>query len=185
MWRILLLVAVTCVASSVEAQRLEWSETRKLTVNDFKGPQPDPASGQSLIASFGLEVTLGKEEDRNLATFNGTVINSFSPANSWIDWRDQSRLRYAITLFDLNEWMARELRRRLNENRKIVLSGEYQSIQEDVRTEFDKIREEYDNDSNYGNHPIGQLNWETRISERLTSLGDYCRTCGPEKRQPR
>lgn len=77
--------------------------------------------------------------------------------------------------------MARELRKRLNENRKLVLAGEYQSIQEDVSKEFEKIRQDYDNESNYGNNAIGQMNWETRITERIHSLGDFCKTCEPGK----
>ncbi len=167
--------------SAAGQDRLEWSQTRKLTVNDFKGTPPDPSTGQSLIANFGLEINLKKEEIENLKTFNRQVTNLFSPNNSWINWTDESRLRYAITLFDLNEWMTRELRKRFNENRKLVLAGQYQSIQEEVRKEFEKIRQDYDNDSNYGNNAIGQINWETRIIERIHSLGDYCKTCEPEK----
>jgi hypothetical protein len=167
--------------SSAGQDKLEWSETRKLTVNDFKATPPDPSTGQSLIASFGLEVNLQKEEIQNLRTLNKQVTNLFSPNSSWIDWTDKSRLRYAITLFDLNEWMARELRRRLNENRKMVLSEQHQLIQEEVRKEFEKIRQDYDNDSNFGNNPMGQVNWETRISERINALGDYCKTCEPKR----
>jgi hypothetical protein len=163
--------------TSAGQDQLEWSETRRLTVNDFKADPPDPSSHQSLIAAFGFEVNLKKEEIQNLSTFNHRVTNRFSPKNSWIDWRDKSRLRYAITLFDLNEWMARELRKRLNANRAKVLSGDYQSIQEEVQTEFQMIRQEYDNDSNFGNHAPGQMNWETRISERLAALGEFCKSC--------
>ncbi|MBL7875659.1 MAG: hypothetical protein JNL53_08340 [Cyclobacteriaceae bacterium] len=161
--------------------KLEWSETKKLSVNDFRGTPPDPSTGQSLIINFGIEVNLKKEEIQNLQAFNKQVLNFFSPSNSWIDWTDNSRLRYAVTLFDLQEWMARELRKRLNENRNVVLSGQHQSIQEEVRKEFDKIRKDYDTDSNFGNYALGQINWETRINERLNALGDYCKTCGPKK----
>ena len=179
---IFLITILTSLTLSAAGQgRLEWSQTRKLTVNDFKGTPPNPSTGQSLIANFGLEINLKKEEIENLKTFNRQVTNLFSPNNSWIDWTDKTRLRYAITLFDLNEWMTRELRKRFNENRKIVLAGQYQSIQEKVRKEFEKIRQDYDNDSNYGNNAIGQINWETRISERIHSLGDYCKTCEPGK----
>ena len=179
---ILIITILTSLTLSTTGQdKLEWSETRKLTVNDFKATPPDPSTGQSLIANFGLETNLKKEEIENLKTFNRQVSNLFSPNNSWIDWTDKSRLRYAITLFDLNEWMTRELRKRLNENRKLVLAGQHQSIQEEVKKEFEKIRQDYDNDSSYGNNPIGQINWETRINERILSLGDYCKTCEPRK----
>src|SRR5262249_33790850 len=112
-----------------------------------------------------------KTELENLKTFNRQVTNLFSPTNSWIDWTEKSRLRYAITLFDLNEWKARELRKRLNENKKLVLSGHYQTIEQSVSQEFQKLQQEYDNESDFGNNLIGQMNWETRINERLISCG--------------
>ena len=174
-----ILTSMTLVANGQD--KLEWMEARKLTINDFKGTPPDPLKGQSLIVNFGLETNLKTGEVENLTTFNKQVTNLFSPDNSWIDWTDQSRLRYAITLFDLNEWMARELRKRLKENRKRVLAGQQQSIQDEVTKEFEKIRQDYDNDSNYGNYAIGQLNWETRINERIHALGEYCKTCEPKK----
>jgi hypothetical protein len=183
MKRLILIITLltSLILSTTGQDKLEWSETRKLTVNDFKDTPPDPSTGQTLIANFGLETNLKKEEIENLKTFNRQVTNLFSPNNSWIDWTDKSRLLYAITLFDLNEWMTRELRKRLNENRKLVLAGQHQSIQEEVRKEFEKIRQDYNNESNYGNNAIGQINWETRISERILSLGDYCKTCEPKK----
>lgn len=173
---ILIGLSITTYASWAQ-DKFEWSEHRKLTTNDFKAPPPDPSTKQSLIAAFGLEVNLKKEGIQNLKTFNRQVVNLFSPNHSWIDWRDASRLRYANTLFDLNEWMCRELRKRLNENRTLVLSGQFESIQEGVRKEFEKIRQNYDTDSDFGNNPLGQINWETRINERLTALGDFCKTC--------
>lgn len=131
------------------------------------------------MLGFGTEVNLDPGDIRGLATFNSRVLNLFIADRSWIDWRDESRLRYAITLFDLNEWMTHEMRRRFNENRKSVLSGQHQAIGEEVRVQFARIRQEYDNESSYGNDPAGQLRWETRINERLAALGEFCRTCKP------
>lgn len=181
--RILILVISAVMTMGARGQdRLEWSETRKLTVNDFKGTPPDPSTKQTLIANIGLEVNLNPSELKNLKTFNRQVTNLFSPANSWIDWREKSRLRYAITLFDLNEWKAREIRKKLNENRESVLAGQYQEIHEKMNSEFARIREEYDNESDFGNNLMGQMNWETRINERLVALADFCKACDSAKK---
>src|SRR6478609_7295665 len=99
-----LLTSMTLVANGQD--KLEWMEARKLTVNDFKGTPPDPSEGRSLIANFGFETNLKPGEIEHLKTFNRQVSNLFFPDNSWINWTDPSRLRYVITLFDLNEWMA-------------------------------------------------------------------------------
>jgi hypothetical protein len=160
---------------------LEWSETKKLTTNDFKGTPPNPSTAQGLFVNFSQDVNLDKSKISHLKTFNAQVTNYFSQDSSWIDQSDPSRLRYVITHFDINEWMIRALRKRLNENRDLVLRGEHQSILDEVNVEFEKIKLAYDNESNYGNNPIGQMNWETRISEQLAVLADYCKICEPKK----
>jgi hypothetical protein len=159
--------------------KFEWNENIKLTVNDFLGESPGP--GQTLSISFGTETDLKKEEVQSMTSFNKQVTHYFDRDNSWIDWTDTSRLRYAITLFDLREWMMREYRKRLWENREMVLAGEYAKILEEVRKEFEKIAMDYDVDSESGNNLLVQANWETKVAERLISLSDYCKTCEPKK----
>ncbi|MFZ5999145.1 MAG: hypothetical protein ACOYW3_01445 [Bacteroidota bacterium] len=178
---ILLIVFSSFTLLGFAQDDIEWSETRKLTVNDFKGSRPEDSPGQTLAVSFGMEVKLNKSTVQQLTSFNGQVANLFSAAHSWIDWTDQSRLRYAITLFDLNEWTARELRKRLNNNRQKVLAGQHAAIQDEVRKEFEAIRQQYDSESNFGNDPAGQLNWERRIAENLAELSEYCKLCGGKK----
>jgi len=178
-WLFLVLIFLAS-ALCVSAQgRLEWSENARLTVNDFKGPAPDPSSRQSLVLGIGVEINLNVNEVKELPTFNDRLSNMFLPDKSWIDWRDESRLRYAITLFDLNEWMTREMRKQFMENRKQVLAGQQESIAQGVRLEFARTRQEYDNESSYGNNAEGQLRWEMRIKERLAALGEYCKACKP------
>ncbi|MBL7844081.1 MAG: hypothetical protein JNK44_09475 [Cyclobacteriaceae bacterium] len=173
-----LLTIFTPIASA--QGKLEWSETKKLTIADFKGSPSDPSTEQTLVVSFGQDLNLEKSKISSLKTFNAQVTNYFSQDSSWIDRTDQSRLRYVITHFDINEWMARALRKRLNENRELVLRGEHQTILDEINNEFEKIKLAYDNESNYGNNPIGQMNWETRINEQLIALADYCKTCEPK-----
>jgi hypothetical protein len=109
---------------------------------------------------------LKKEEIENLKTYNGQISHSFSVEYSWIDWRDPARLRFVNTLFDLNEWQVREIRKRLHENKALVWDGQYQSVIESSRIEFDKIRDEYGTDTDSGKNPLDQTKWENRIQER-------------------
>ena len=163
---------------AIAQETIEWSATRKLTVNDFKGTPPRASLGQSLSVSLGIEIHLPPEQLSSLVTFNNQVTNVFHADSSWIDWRESSRLRYTITIFDLNEWMARELRKRFQENRELVLAGKHEAINENVSREFQALREAYDNETNYGQHAAGQLSWERRISDALATLADYCKACG-------
>jgi hypothetical protein len=167
------------ISASVYAQGvLEWSATNKLTIDDFRLAIPDSARKQTLILTLSLETHLDKDEIKNLKTFNAQIVNVFSPKDSWIDWTDASRLRYANTLFDLNEWHARELRKRCNQNRNAILAGNSQKIKDQVQKELGRIRQQYDAETDYGNNPLSQMNWETLITDRLTALSDYCKTCG-------
>jgi hypothetical protein len=174
-------LSIALVQLSFAQGMLEWSETKKLTINDFKGTPPDPSTEQNLLVNFGQDVNLDKSKISHLKTFNAQVTNYFSQDSSWIDRTDPSRLRYVITHFDINEWMTREIRKRLNENRELVLRGEHQAILDEVNSEFEKIKLAYDNESNYGNNPIGQMNWEKGINEQLTALADYCKMCELKK----
>lgn len=173
-------LSIVLINATFAQGKFEWNETKKLTLEDFKGAPPDPSTEQTMFVNFGQDLDLKKSKINHLKTFNAQVTNYFSQDSSWIDRTDPSRLRYAITHFDINEWMTREIRKRLNENRELVLRGEHQAILDEVTKAFEKIKLTYDNESNYGNNPIGQMNWETRISEQLVALADYCKTCEPK-----
>ncbi len=174
---LILLVLITLLSNAQD--KFEWSDSKKLTMSDFKGKSPDPSTHQSLILNFGIESNLNRSEIENLKTFNSQVSFYFSRTNSWIDSTNYSKLKYANTLFDLSEWKVRELRKRLNENRELVLKGEYEKIQDNVYKEFEKLTTDYENESNYGNYIEGQMKWEMRIHEEIALLSDYCKSCKP------
>ncbi len=171
------LLLISVASTSWGQDKIEWSEKR-LTVNDFKGTPPDPSTKQSLIAKTSIENNLNLSLIKNLKTFNKLVTNYFYPNESWVLWTDPSRLRYFQTSYDINEWMARELRKRYTENKQLVLSGNHQKIYDEVAKEFQVIKGQYDGESDYGNNLVGQMNWETKITERLIFLSDFCKICG-------
>jgi hypothetical protein len=174
------LALVTTVMFTTAAQeRIEWSANKRLTVNDFKGTPPDPSTKQSLVARSAIESKFNKDEIKNLKSFNNQISNYFYPNESWVLWTEQSRLRYFQTCFDIDEWMARTLRKRCNDNRVIVLNGEYEKIYKAVETEFKVIKEQYNSETDYGDNPVGQMNWERKISDQLLWYSDYCKTCEP------
>lgn len=159
--------------------KMEWSASRRLTVNDFKGAAPDPDKHQTLVLTFATDMHIKPGEEGKIDSFNDRVSHAFVADQSWIDWHDESRLRYTITLFDLGEWHARELRKRLSLNRQQVVNGGAEALRRKVDEEFMTIRSQYDSESDYGNNPEGQFKWERRISERLAALEEYCKTCKP------
>jgi hypothetical protein len=163
--------------SSLAQEDIEWTDERELTVNDFKAPVPYPIPKGGANVHFGMHISLSDDEVRLLKNFNGRVTNVFSPANSWIDWRDDSRLRYVNTLFDLNEWMTRELRKQFNTHREEVLAGKFQNIHDRVRMEFEKIRASYEKETRGGTDAAQQLAWEVRINDELSIRKNFCKAC--------
>ncbi len=162
-------------------EKIEWSASNKITLNDFKGSAPDPSTKQSLIARTGVESRLTGPDIKTMKNFNKQITTYFFPADSWILQSDKSRLTYFLTLFDLNEWMARELRKQCKENRKQVIAGQFDIIYFKVNNEFAGIREQYDQETDYGSNKATQQQWETKIHERLSSLSDFCKLCGSKK----
>ena len=51
---------------------------------------------------------------------------------------------------------------------------------QECRKEFEKINTEFGKETEGGNNLDKQVEWETKISEQLTILSDYCRTCTPK-----
>ncbi len=174
----LLLLGLLFSTLSNAQEKIEWSPSQKITVNDFKGPAPDAKTRQTLIAHTGIESKLTGPDIKLLKNFNPQVANYFFPGDSWILASDKSRLAYFTALFDMNEWMARELRKRCKENRKVVLAGQYELIYAQLAGEFAQIREQYDQETDYGYNKTKQQEWEKKIAERISDLSDFCRTCG-------
>ena len=174
----IIILLSACSGLTLAQEKIEWSPSQKITVGDFKGPAPDPKTKQSLIAHTGIESKLTGPDIKLLKNFNPQVANYFFPGDSWILASDKSRLSYFQALFDMNEWMARELRKRCKENRKVVLAGQYELIYAQITSEFSKIREQYDQETDYGYDKSSQQEWENKIHERISDLSDFCRTCG-------
>jgi hypothetical protein len=174
----LVILVGTCAGFATAQEKIEWSASRKITLGDFRGPAPDPSAKQSLIARTGIESRLTGPDVKKLKNFNTQITNYFFPNDSWIQASDKSRLPYFQMLFDMNEWMARELRKKCKENRKMVLANQYDVIYAQVTAEFARIREQYDQESDYGYNKQKQLEWENKVHERLTDLADYCKQCG-------
>lgn len=162
-------------AQSTPAGYLRWSDTRKLTADDFviktKTPDNIPCFAQFTISfesiAFGF---LTKN-------FNKKVHNYFMPGASWIDTTANTALslRYQQTLFDISEIYTRQIRKALRENRKqffknghVVndLNNQYMSL-------FAKRRVDYDADTKFGTDEAKQQAWEVQIQKELAALQGY------------
>lgn len=87
----------------------------------------------------------------------------------------QQYLLYQQTLFDLSEVYARELRKALKENRKLLISGTKvaDELNWKVMSEFLDRRSKYTQETNSASDPVKQKEWEDQIAYELNELKDY------------
>jgi hypothetical protein len=79
------------------------------------------------------------------------------------------------------EWASREFRKRLNENRELVLAGKVKEISNELNREFTLIFEAYDAETKLATNLLEQMKWESHISQQLLSLSAYCKSCDESK----
>lgn len=181
---LLLIVLVSTSAIAQEAhdttgvfESIEWSATRRLTFEDFKKVPENPLTSETIILNFGVNSTLDSTKLSALKTFNGQVTTVFYPTFSWIDKSNKTSLQYSNTIFDLYEWASREFRKRLNENRELVLAGNIKEISDELNREFTLIFEAYEAETKLAANLLEQMKWESHISQQLLALSAYCKSC--------
>jgi len=183
--RILLVVFSIGFINSLEETKIEWSENSKLTIEDFQSKAPNTGTMQTVQGHTTIEYQFNNYELMASRNFNKDVTCYFYRSASWIDsGQDTDRLlRYAQTIFDMNEWQARELRKRFRENRSQVLAGKQSELYEQLTTEFAGIQSQYSKDTDFGRIEEKQVEWENKIKNSLVDLADYCKLCKPVRKK--
>lgn len=176
--RLIIPLILIAFASTLQAQDvIEWSDKRKLTFADFKNVPEMKVAAERIILRYGTQNNLDSTQLSILKSFNGEITALFYPNDSWIDESNKTGLQYANTLFDIQEWACRELRKRLSENRELILPGTIKDIVTELEKEFTTILEAYDTETEYASNMIEQMKWESRISQQLLALSIWCKNC--------
>ena len=172
---ICLIFSAVLVYGQNNADRLQWSATRKLTVNDF-AIKVKSIDNTPSFAQFSIEYQVN---GMNFLTknFNKKVQNYMLPSASWIDTTTNvnQTLVYQQTLFDLAEIYTRQFRKALTENRKKIATGLQfvTDINDKIMSDFSKRRVDYDRETQFGTDIVAQKEWEIQIQKELTELSDF------------
>jgi hypothetical protein len=177
--KMLILAATMSTTLAVGQDQVEWKPGLQLTENNFKGFRPDAPTLRSFYLSFRLDISLNSEDVDTTRSVNSAFTNYFVCDESWVDFTDATKFRYATAAFDLNEWMTREIRKRLHENRRKLKKDGYGPLMDEVHTQFEKMSIEFDKETQDGNDLDALVKWENKIAENLNVLSDYCKTCEP------
>jgi hypothetical protein len=170
-----ILFNISSFAQSPGKDNLLWSETGKLTTDDFLIKSERHLNSLS-AGQFSMSYQVNGF-DFLTKNFNKKVRNYFIRSASWIDTTQnvQQSLVYQQTLFDLCEIYTRQFRKALRENRKQLSRGTkiVEELNDKSMSDFARRRVDYDLETKSGTDEVKQKEWETLIDKELAALADF------------
>lgn len=172
---------------------IEWSATKRLSLEDFKGPVPTTAKFQSrswirIEASWrcisgALNTTITAVFDPSRSWWLGSQWNPWEDVDSRRKWLSRSRadienkrhialseadlLRHEQLHFDLAELTAAKIRQRLSALDGVCTRPDRDAHAEKIVMEltaaFGDEQAVYDEQTAHGTHAQEQRNWESRV----------------------
>lgn len=161
----------------VHEKEIEWTATRKLTWEDFKGA---PKSASNTNAAAQTYCGFGFQTNR-VTMFNKAKIftlNSFTTNLSWVRPDQKYRtdlLEHEQGHFDLCEIYTRQLRKKLEEKKLTAfnLNTDANVIFKQIYASYLERQEQYEKETQYGIDRKKQMEWTIIISEELNELNSY------------
>ncbi|MBO9571286.1 MAG: DUF922 domain-containing protein [Chitinophagaceae bacterium] len=167
----LLLVLIPLFSTFITGDNLiEWSASRKLTWNDFKG-SPDPNSAMIALTNSNIKIELGFNEK----TFEYSIRCGFHTEKSWVKMKTDYILNHEQRHFDITEIYARILEKSLKAykfNGKTV-EKDINKIYSDVMKDHVASQHTYDLETNHSIDSVQQHNWDNKIDSLLNVYKDY------------
>lgn len=151
---------------------VEWKENRRLTYNDFKGPQDStflvyghPANGaasMNLIAQFAYDST---------NTMTANVTNVFYKGKSWMVIRKPSVLNHEQGHFDISEIYARRLRKEIEilMDKGVEDEVTFRQLFNKYLQELKEFQDAYDSETHHGSIDTKQIHWDRKIEKELNN----------------
>jgi hypothetical protein len=149
--------------------KFEWSSTRKLTWDDFKGT-PKPGQDTNIAATTSCRLGLRADPEANVLVTNEFICyqSSVRPAQKKLSLLIHEQLH-----FDLCEIYARKLRKELAtvQNATAISANAFMKM----HTLYKERQDLYDEETNHGLNQEPQALWEHNIKAELAALAAYAR----------
>jgi hypothetical protein len=160
----------SCFAQEEPEELLKWSETRKLTWDDYKAT-PDSASEFAASTTTYLEIEYTFMTDG----FRFKIKSSFSKANSWGFKKTNYILRHEQGHFDIAEIFARKLYQQMKQYKFNSKSckEDTQKIYNTIVDEKAKMQDDYDRETNHSINKEKQKEWLKAIGKMLEDYKDF------------
>lgn len=159
----LLLILLPFIISG-EDHLIDWSASRKLTWDDFKGPADVNSQMVALTSS-----TIKVEFSFNDKLFTHSIRCRFNKQKSWVTRKNDYILNHEQGHFDITEIHARILKKELVEyrfNGKTV-NKDINNIYSDVMKRHVSTQQEYDLETNHSIDSTKQKVWDNKIDSLL------------------
>ncbi|SEW35636.1 hypothetical protein SAMN05428988_4367 [Chitinophaga sp. YR573] len=149
--------------------KFEWSSTRKLTWDDFKGT-PKPNRDTNIAATTSCRLGLRVDPGANVIVTNEFICYQSSARPTQ---KKPALLVHEQLHFDLCEIYARKLRKELAEAHLNAQNTEAAFLK--MHTLYKERQDLYDEQTNHGLNPEPQALWEHNVAAELTALAAYAR----------
>ena len=153
---------------------LYWSETRKLTWEDFKGVPPGSSDNYSTEIFMSIPSSVEKDV---LSSPKLTSVCVFDKRQSWVNKNiaNDALLIYDQTIFDIHEVYARRLRKTFLETDFGLNDFKEKYMDMTAKNNNDLLNriEEFRRESFYGHKSKVVLQWAAQIKNELKELDQF------------
>lgn len=158
-----------------DEEKMEWSASRLLTWNDFRG-SPNPVSDFVATTNSGMSFTYSYSIRNGKREISFEVKSYFYPNSSWYLKEDASPyiLKHEQTHFDISELLARKLRKRLDaatfsDNLKPEIEAIYRQVEEERK----EMQDAFDKESDHSKNKTGEAKWEAYVAQQIEAYNDW------------
>ena len=153
---------------------LYWSETRRLTWNDFQKPLD---AADSYTSEIFMSIPSSVEKENVFIQPRLISICVFDKKHSWANKKfvNDSLLVYNQTIFDIHEVYARKLRKTFSETdlSSTDYKEKFQSMTDKNNSELLDRVEEFRRKSNFGENKKIVIQWIYKIKKELQDLNKF------------
>ena len=155
---------------------IEWTESRRLQWNDYKGVPPDTSLQIAAVTNCGFGFSSRMRLIFNKPTIS--VSNTFNPGMSWVRDNQTDRpglLEHEQLHFDISEIYARKLRIELAKAKLTYfnLKRKSEAIFQLVNREYLATQQLFEQQTDYSRNLIEQKKWRVKVDSELKSFGNY------------
>ena len=157
--------------SQNDPERIPWSESRKLTWDDFKA-RAQPGADYVASTSSGISFSLSYAEENGRSKVDYSVVSFFNPEKSWykVDRVSAHILNHEQTHFNITELFARKLRKRLATHQfTINAKKEANILYQEIEQQRQEMQHKFDAETDHSRDIEKELYWESYIVKQLAA----------------